>query len=193
MQNGDETATIFIQMSEVAGALSKTISGVKVVLDENDEAASALLNKYNEEYLGNEYEAIQKQEVKTLSNAFRELNYLNREVLQVLNTKMNYYQFPSKLKESIESVRHNKHFEGEITHIIRCLDEISDKMKSGDTLLVEEDRGRIDSLHTHYITDSEHRIHDYVFSDKNKATSELFKETIHSAQNEDGDSRVIFE
>ena len=129
-------------------------------------AASVLQHKYNEEYLGNNYETIQKQEVKTLSNAFRELNYLNRDVLQVLNMKMNSFQIPSNLKESIESVRYYKHFESEITHIIHCLDEISERMKAGDTIHDEEDRETIDSLHRTLHQESEHRIHDHVISNE---------------------------
>jgi len=145
------------------------------------------------DYLGNKYETIQKQEVKTLSNAFRELNYLNREVLKTLNMKMNAFRIPSNLKESIESVRYYKHFESEITHIISCLDEISEKMKAGDTLHDGEDRESIDSLYGHYTMDSEHRIQDYVINNKDKTTSKLFKENIHKAQNGEGDNTEIFE
>ena len=190
-QNGDETATIILQMSEVAEELLQTITGVKTILDENAESASVLQNKYNVDYLGNKYETIQKQEVKTLSNAFRELNYLNREVLQTLKMKMNAFRIPSNLKESIESVRYYNHFESEITHIISCLDEISEKMKAGDTLHDEEDGESIDSLHGHYTMESEHRIHDYVINNKDKTTSELFKENIHKVQNGEGDNTHI--
>jgi predicted transcriptional regulator len=192
-QNGDETATVIMQMSEVAEELFETITGVKIILDENAEAASELQNKYNAEYLENKHESIQKQEVKILSNAFRELNYLNREVLQTLNLKMNAFRIPSSLKESIESVCYYKHFEIEISHIISCLDEISNKMKAGDAILKEEDREAIDSLYQHYTMDSEHRIHNSVTRNKNKATRELFKENIHLPQNGEGDNTEIFE
>jgi hypothetical protein len=153
IQNEDETAAVVKHISEIAGELVKTITRVKIVLDENAEAVSALHRKYNEEYLRNHTEAIQKKEVKTLSNAFRELNYLNREVLQVLNRKMNSFQISSNLDESIESVRYYKHFESEISHIIGCLDEISGKMKAGDAFFEEE---TIDRMHKHYTMDSEH-------------------------------------
>jgi hypothetical protein len=181
---GDENATIILQMSEVVGDLLKTVNGVKTILDKNADAASLLQYKYNEEYLGNHYEAIQKQEVKTLSNAFRELNYLNREVLQVLNAKWNSFQVQSKFKESIESVRYYDHFENEITHIIHCLDEISDRMNAGDAVLVEEDGEKIDSRPKYYSTDSEYRIQDTGIGN-NKGLRELFKENTQVVQNGD--------
>jgi hypothetical protein len=161
-QNGDKTATIITQMAEVAGELLKTINDVKIVLDENAEEASALLDMYNQQYLGNKYEIIQKHEVRTLSNAFREINYLNREVLQVLNTKNKSFPIPSTLKETIESVRNHEHLENDITHIIRCLDEISEKMKAGDTLHIEEDIKSSDSRYKHSFANSEYRIHNPV-------------------------------
>lgn len=181
--NGDESATLINQMSEVAGELLNTINGVKTILDQNADAASLLRYKYDEEYLGDHYEAIQKQEVKTLSNAFREINYLNREVLQVLNARRNSLQIQSKLKESIETVRYYDHFENEITHIIRCLDEISDRMNAGDAVLVEEDRERIDNRQPYYSADSEHRFQYSGIGNYKEGLHELFKENTQPAQN----------
>jgi len=179
--NGDESATIVLQMSEVAAELLHTINSVKTILDENADAASLLRHKYNNEYLGNHYEGIQKEEVKALSNAFRELNYVNREVLQVLNAKRNSLQIPSGLKESIESVRYYTYFESEITHIIQCLNEISDRMNAGDAVLMKEDAERIDSLQEYYTANSEHRVHDTVIRNNNKATRELYEENTQPA------------
>jgi len=191
-RTGDETAAILIQMSEVSEELLKTTAGVKIVLDENTELASALQHKYNEEYAGNHYEVIQKLEVKTLSNAFRELNYLNRDVLQVLNMKMNTFRIHSDLKESIESAGYYEHFESEISHIIQSLDEIYGKMKAGDAIPEEEDREVIISLRKHYTTESEHKIHD-VIGKKDRVTSELIRHNIHSVQNDNADNAEIFE
>jgi hypothetical protein len=148
LQNGDETVNIIVQMSEIAEGLFKTITGIKIILDENTEAVSALQQKYDEEYLSSKSELTQKQEVRILSNAFRELNYLNREVLLVLNQKKNSQQIRSDLQESSESVRYYKHFKNEIDTIIHCLNEISDKMKAGDVILENKDKESIHSLHS---------------------------------------------
>jgi hypothetical protein len=192
-QSGDEASSIVVQMSEVAGELLKNLGGIKLVLDENAEAASALRKKYNVEYLGNNYEIIQKLEVRTLSNAFRELNYLNREVLQVLNTKMKSILILSNLRESMESVCYYKHFESEITQIIRSLDEISDRMKAGDERFEVDDKDTVNSRYKQNSMESEHGIHNSAIRNKKTTAGELFKETLHSVQNEDGDTAVIFE
>ncbi|MBN1415382.1 MAG: hypothetical protein JW973_09795 [Bacteroidales bacterium] len=146
MQNGNESASIIIQMSTVAEELVKTITFIKSISEENMELTSMLQRKYEKEYLANGYESLQKQEVRMLSNAFREINYLNRELLQVCNTKATPFDITGDLKDSIESVRYYEHFENEITHIISCLNEISDRMKSGDTMIMEDEKETINTL-----------------------------------------------
>ncbi len=192
IQSGDESASIIEQMSEVAEELVKTITGVKSGLDENTECINLLHKRYNENYLGGNFESIQKQEVKNLSNAFRELNYLNREILQFFSTKMKAISLSSELRESIESVRYYDHFEKEIAYIINCLNEISDKMKAGDALIMEEGKEEINTLRKRYTMESEHRIHDFVVKNKGKGSIEIFNDERQSTDNEDEGTLEIF-
>jgi hypothetical protein len=191
-KNGNEQGTIISQMSEVGEQLTMTMNQIKSILNDNLALVNLLQQKYNEEYIANNFENIQKQEVKILSNAFREINYLNREVLQAFNMKMSAYSNPSDLKKSAESVRYYEHFESEITYIIDCLNEISDKMKEGDALEREADKEVINNLRKRYTMEIERRIHDLVMLKKGKGTINSLDENLHSVQNESEDIAEIF-
>jgi hypothetical protein len=128
----DESVPIPEQMSDVADELFNTIHYIKSVSDKNFELISSLKQKYSVDYLESKCENNQKQEVKVLSTAFRELNYLNREILHVFNSNTNYRIMSTELKKTIESIGYFKHFENETGYIVNRLNEISDKMKIGD-------------------------------------------------------------
>ena len=191
-QDRDESASVIKHMSTVAEELVKTITYIKSVSDENCELTSILQHKYTEDYLGNKFESIQKQEVKTLSNAFREINYLNREILQTLNAKGDPVNISAELRESIASVRYYEHFENEVTHIISCLDDISNKMKAGDAVKQEDEKVTMDTLRNRYTMDSEHKIHDFIIKNTDKGSNDLLIENLHSVQNRDEDLSEIF-
>ncbi|MBN2273377.1 MAG: hypothetical protein JXK95_03510 [Bacteroidales bacterium] len=192
IKNGHKSTSAIVQISEVAKELYSIVSSIKAILDKNSDLIIILQRKYNEDYLGKDLDAIQKREVKTLSNAFREINYLNREVLLALNSETMINNISAQLRASIESVRYYEHFEKEITPIIDCLNEIYNKMKAGDKTMREKEKDEINTLRKRYTMDSEHRVHDFVMNKKDKGLIDLFNHGKPSAQNEDEDMLEIF-
>lgn len=105
------------QLQKLAIQVSHSIVSLGELNDSNLTLIHFLHQKHTEQYLNNNYENLQKQQVKILSHAFREVNYLNRELLHLINVNLQV-PAPEEAIESVDPSIQNKLVEMEIKYII---------------------------------------------------------------------------